>query len=262
MRVPLSWLRDYVDFDLPAGAARRAADAARHGGQELERIGADWSSVVVGELLDGRAASQRRSPVADHRACRETASRCRSCAARPTSPSASACRSRCPGAVLPGGRRIGVTAARASRARACSARAPSWGSTTDCGRHPHPRRRGTARTRSAGRWPRSLGDIVLDVDVKPNRGDALSLDRASRVRWRRDHRTDGPLAGDRTVPEPGRLDRRLTCRVEVADRGCARASSAAMSTGSPIGPSPLTSSSGWLAAGMRPISNVVDAATT
>src|SRR4051795_3872459 len=51
MRVPLSWLRDYVDIDL---SPEELADRLTLLGMEvkgLERWGADWRNVVVGELL-------------------------------------------------------------------------------------------------------------------------------------------------------------------------------------------------------------------
>ena len=51
MRVPLSWLRDYVDVDL---TPEQLAERLTLLGMEvkgLERWGADWQNVVVGELL-------------------------------------------------------------------------------------------------------------------------------------------------------------------------------------------------------------------
>ena len=51
MRVPLSWLADYVDLDL---TPERLAERLTVLGMEvkaLERWGADWQHVVVGELL-------------------------------------------------------------------------------------------------------------------------------------------------------------------------------------------------------------------
>jgi phenylalanyl-tRNA synthetase beta chain len=51
MRVPLSWLRDYVAFDLSRQAL---ADALTMRGLEVSAIevsGADWTDVVVGRLL-------------------------------------------------------------------------------------------------------------------------------------------------------------------------------------------------------------------
>src|SRR4051812_17676842 len=52
MRVPLSWLRDYVDFDLPPERLAERLTLLGLEVQGIERIGADWSSVVVGELLE------------------------------------------------------------------------------------------------------------------------------------------------------------------------------------------------------------------
>src|SRR5450759_2339634 len=52
MRVPLSWLRCYVD--LPTDSAREAADALLRVGLEVERVesvGADVAGVLVGEVL-------------------------------------------------------------------------------------------------------------------------------------------------------------------------------------------------------------------
>src|SRR5512146_1707546 len=51
MRVPLSWLGDYVDVEL---APERLAERLTLLGMEvkgIERWGADWQNVVVGELL-------------------------------------------------------------------------------------------------------------------------------------------------------------------------------------------------------------------
>ena len=52
MRVPLSWLRDYVDVDL---TPEQLADRLTLLGMEvqgIERIGDAWHHVVVGELLE------------------------------------------------------------------------------------------------------------------------------------------------------------------------------------------------------------------
>ena len=51
MRVPLSWLRDYVDFEL---TPEQLAERLTLLGMEvkgIERWGSDWQNVVVGELL-------------------------------------------------------------------------------------------------------------------------------------------------------------------------------------------------------------------
>ena len=57
MRVPLSWLRDFVDVDL---TPEQLAERLTLLGMEvkgIERWGADWENVV-----DGRAAHRREAP--------------------------------------------------------------------------------------------------------------------------------------------------------------------------------------------------------
>jgi len=52
MRVPLSWLREYVDIEL---SPRELADELTMRGMEvstIETAGAGWSGVVVGRLLE------------------------------------------------------------------------------------------------------------------------------------------------------------------------------------------------------------------
>src|SRR4051812_49026489 len=52
MRVPLSWLREFVDIDLtPEQLAERLTLLGMEV-QGIERIGDDWQNVVVGELLE------------------------------------------------------------------------------------------------------------------------------------------------------------------------------------------------------------------
>ena len=51
MRVPLSWLRDFVDVELtPEQLAERLTLLGMEV-KQVERWGADWQQVVVGELL-------------------------------------------------------------------------------------------------------------------------------------------------------------------------------------------------------------------
>jgi tRNA-binding EMAP/Myf-like protein len=66
MRVPLSWLREYVDFDWSRPTSWPSADGARHGGAGDRAHRCRLDSVVVGELLE---VSRTRTPtaVADQR---------------------------------------------------------------------------------------------------------------------------------------------------------------------------------------------------
>ena len=51
MRVPLGWLRDYVDLDLSPEALAERLTLLGFEVKGLERWGSDWRNVVVGELL-------------------------------------------------------------------------------------------------------------------------------------------------------------------------------------------------------------------
>src|SRR5918997_4285639 len=51
MRVPLSWLREYVDFDLTPEALAERLTLLGMEVKKVEAWGADWQNVVVGELL-------------------------------------------------------------------------------------------------------------------------------------------------------------------------------------------------------------------
>ena len=99
------------------------------------------------------------------------------------------------------------------------------------------------------------GDIVLDVDVKPNRGDALSLVGLARevsavtgapVRF---PETDPPETGP---PIAERL------RVDVEEPGLCTRFVGRWVGGVTVGPSPDLVQMRLLAAGQRPVSNVVD----
>ena len=100
-----------------------------------------------------------------------------------------------------------------------------------------------------------FGDIVLDVDVKPNRGDVLSLVGLARevaavtgatVRF---PETDAPETGDP-------IEQRLAVDVEEPEL-CPRFV-ARFVGGVTVGPSPDHVQMRLLAAGQRPVSNVVD----
>ena len=51
MRVPLSWLREYVDFDLSPEALAEQLTLRGMEVQGIDVTGADWTDVVVGRLL-------------------------------------------------------------------------------------------------------------------------------------------------------------------------------------------------------------------
>src|SRR3954462_8651713 len=105
MRVPLSWLREFVDVELEPD---RLAERVTGLGMEVktvERWGADWQDVVVGELLSvephlrADRLSLTRVTVGDGQALG-------SVRGATNVPAGQRGRVPLPGPVLPGGRRI------------------------------------------------------------------------------------------------------------------------------------------------------------
>ena len=250
MRVPLSWLRDYVDIQL---TPEQLAERLTLLGMEvkgMEAWGADWQNVVVGELL-----SVERHPRADRLSLTrvtigdgeplEIVCGATNIAAGQRVPVA------LPGAVLPGDRRIERTEKMGvvSNGMLCSGDELRLTSDADGILILPP------DTPLGVALADLYGDVVLDVDVKPNRGDALSMIGLAREVVGRD-RGAGPLPGHR----PGRD--RAAHRGAPGGRG--RGADAVPRFvgrwvgGVTVGPSPDQVQMRLLAAGQRPVSNVVD----
>jgi phenylalanyl-tRNA synthetase beta chain len=252
MRVPLSWLREYVDVQL---SPEQLAERLTLLGMEvkgLERWGADWRSVVVGELL-----TVEKHPHADR--LHLTTVNVGSgeplhivCGANNIAPGQRVPVA-LPGAVLPGDRRIERTEKMGITSEGMLCSGDELHITSDA--------EGILILPPATPLGLDLselyGDVVLDVDVKPNRGDALCLLGLARevaaatgatIRWPeiKVEETGGPVTAKLRVEirEP-----------ELCPRFVGRWVSQAK-----IGPSPDWVQMRLQAAGMRPVSNVVDAA--
>ena len=171
MRVPLSWLRDFVDVQL---TPEQLAERLTLLGMEVKHIeawGADWESVVVGELL-----TVERHPRADRLSLTTVTlgdggePMSIVCGATNIAPGQRVPVA-LPGAVLPGNRRIeraekmGVV----SNGMLCSGDELRLTGDGD-GILILP-----SDTPLGAPLVDLFGDVVLDVDVKPNRGDALSI---------------------------------------------------------------------------------------
>jgi phenylalanyl-tRNA synthetase beta chain len=251
MRVPLNWLRDYVDFDLtPEQLAERLTLLGMEC-KKVEQWGADWRNVVVGQLL-----TVEDHPFADRLHLTTVTIGSGEplhivCGANNIAPGQRVPVA-LPGAVLPGDRRIEKTQKMgiASEGMLCSG--DELHITSDAeGILILPPETPLGRDLSE-----LYGDIVLDVDVKPNRGDALSLIGLARevaavtggqVRW--------PAI---EVVESGRpVAEHL--RVEVREPELCTRFVGRWVSGARIGPSPDWVQMRLQAAGMRPVSNVVDA---
>jgi len=252
VRVPLSWLGDYVDLQL---TPEQLAERLTLLGMEVKGVetwGADWDGVVVGELL-----AVERHPRADRLSLTrvdvgtgeplEIVCGATNIAAGQRVPVA------LPGAVLPGNRRIERTEkmGAVSNGMLCSGDELRLTGDSD-GILILP-----ADSRIGVPLADLYGDVVLDVDVKPNRGDALSMVGLARE--------VAAVTGvevrfpDTDPPEPDPTDRiegRLVVEVEEP-RLCTRFVGRWVSDVR-VAPSPDLVQMRLLAAGQRPVSNVVD----
>src|SRR5438034_1908824 len=170
--VPPSWLRDYVEFDLEPEALAERLTLLGMEVKSIERWGDDWRNVVVGELL-----SVDRHPRADRLSL--TSVRVSADGGEPLSIVCGATNIApgqrvpvaLPGAVLPGDRRIERTEKMGAVSNGMLCSGDELNLTGDADGIlilPPDAPLGMALTEL-------YGDVVLDVDVKPNRGDLLSL---------------------------------------------------------------------------------------
>ncbi|MFL5669151.1 MAG: YtpR family tRNA-binding protein, partial [Chloroflexota bacterium] len=207
MKAPLSWLREFVDVDL---TPEQIAERLTLLGMEVKGIlrwGDDWHDVVVGELL-----SVERHPRADRLSLTrvtvgdgeplEIVCGATNIAAGQRIPVA------LPGAVLPGDRRIERTEKMGvvSNGMLCSGDELRLTADAD----------GILILPPETPVGESLvdlyGDWVLDVDVKPNRGDALSLVGLAREVGAA---TGAPLRGPETEPREDDRDVASLLAVDV-----------------------------------------------
>ena len=115
-------------------------------------------------------------------------------------------------------------------------------------------------SRPARRWPSTLpiADEVIELEVTPNRPDVMSVYGVAREL----HAVTGaPLAEDPTAAGRGARGPDSAARPRVASRSTPRSACASprgVFEDVKIGPSPLWLKQRLMAAGQRPISNVVD----
>ena len=254
MRVPLSWLREYVNVDL---SPRALADELTMRGMEVNAIeigGADWTDVVVGRVLQVERHPNAdtlwltRVDVGEAGGELEIVCGAQNLEVGQLVPAALV------GAVLPGDRRIERSKIRGvvSNGMLCSAIELGLGTDAD-GIHIL----GTGDELPLGMpLAEVVGEIVLDVDVKPNRGDALSMVGLARE-------IAAFTGAELRVPDPSpgeEADDPVASHVSVtieATELCPRFT-ALYFDGVRNGQSPDWMQRRLIAAGMRPISAVVD----
>ena len=254
MLVPLSWLRDYVDVELPP---EELAERLTLHGMEVSGItvtGADWTDVVVGRLL-----AVDRHPNADklwltsvdvgREAPLQVVCGADNISVGDLVPVALV------GAVLPGGRRIERSKIRGveSQGMLCSAIELGLG---DDAEGIHLLGGATDDLPLGADLGPLVGEVVLDVDVKPNRGDALSMVGLAReVAAFTGQEVRLPAA---SVVEDPQLAVGERVSVAIEDLPACPRFTARYFEGVANGASPAWMQRRLLAAGMRPISAIVD----
>ena len=254
MRVSLKWLREYVDFDLsPEELAHRLTMVGLEVG-EIERIGGNWEHLVVGhvtELVPHPNADRLRLATVDLGTEQPTVV----CGAPNIAQGQKIVLARV-GAVLTdseSGKDMTLKAARirgvVSEGMVCSERELGLGDD-------HTGILVLPEDAPPGQpLDDYLGDVVLDLEVTPNRPDWLSM---IGIAWEVAAFTGGTVRmPDTSYPEAGEaID--ATKLVEVLDTDLAPRYTASLVSDMTVAASP-----GWMqlrlqSAGVRPISNIVD----
>jgi phenylalanyl-tRNA synthetase beta chain len=250
MRVPLSWLSDYVDIEL---TPEQLAERLTLLGMEVkgfERWGADWQQVVIGELL-----TVEKHPRADRLSLTTVTLGSGEpleivCGATNIAPG-QRIPVALPGAVLPGDRRIERTEKMGvvSNGMLCSGDELRLTADADGILILPP------ETPLGVPLADLYGDVVLDVDVKPNRGDVLSLIGLAREV---SAVTGAPIRFPATDPTETGDPIGDHLRVEVEEPGLCPRFVGRWVGGVTVRPSPDRVQMRLIAAGQRPVSNVVD----
>jgi phenylalanyl-tRNA synthetase beta chain len=255
MKIPYRWIREFVDLELTAA---EAADRLINAGIEVASVtplAPEVRGVVVGEI---EGIERELGESQGHRLvlCRVSTGRASYpvvCGAPNTAVGLRAAFAP-PGAVLPGGRAIGIAKIRGveSQGMLCSERELGLGDEHEAGvlSVDADAPLGTDLVRLLG-----LDDEVLEVEVTPNRPDCLSVIGVARelaaLTGASLRRPEVALKeGAEAVTDLARV------RIEAPDL-CARFTARVIS-GVAVAPSPAWLAWRLRAAGLRPISNVVD----
>lgn len=249
MRVPLSWLREFVDLPDDVEEIRHALAMAGHEVESVERIEPGWEGVVV-----ARVETVDAHPDADRiRVCSVTAGSAPLtvvCGAWNFEAGATVAFAP-PGTVLPGDFEIGVRRIRGveSNGMICSEAELGIGDDAEGivvmdGAHSP----GMPLEEALG-----LPEIVFDLAITTNRGDAMSVMGVARdlAAWY-------GVESRRVDADPPTVEGDMGLRVEIQDPVGNPRFVARRVDGVEVKPSPLWMRMRLRAAGVRPISNLVD----
>ena len=257
MRVPYSWLREYCDPGIEPG---ELAERLAMTGTEVERVGAVGPPSALNFVV-GRVVTAEPHPNADRlRVCKldtgDGVERIVVCGA-PNVAAGQTVPVALPGATMPGGMQIGEAKLRGVRSAGmiCSASELGVGESPD----------GILVLEDDGLAPGTplaevlpVAEPVLELEVTPNRVDCFGVYGVAREV----HAISGaplapePWAEDAPAEGEGEAGDHASVTVEVPDL-CPRFT-ARVFTDVEVGPSPAWLQARLVAAGQRPINNVVD----
>ena len=254
MRVPLKWLREYLDLAIPLKEVAHRLTMAGLEVTGIERTGSDWENVVVGEVLDVRP-----HPDADRLrlvTVNDGASRYEVVCGAPNVARGQKIAYASLGASLidastgePRKLKKAKIRGAVSEGMVCSERELGLGGD-------HEGILVLAAEAPVGRpLAEILGDTVLVIDMKPNRADGLSILGVARdiaALTGTSVREPNSTFAAKAAPISGRAS------ADIADPDLCPRFTLALVEGIELGPSPSWMQERLLAAGMRPISNVVD----
>jgi phenylalanyl-tRNA synthetase beta chain len=255
MRVPLGWLRSYCDPGLPA---EEVADALTMAGLKMERI----HRTGVGDLsafLVGRVLESERHPDADRlTVCRVDVGRGEPQTIVCGAPNVAAGQTvavALPGAVMPDGATLGEAKLRGVRSSGMILAEDEVGIGEDHeGIMVLP---GDLPVGGPLAEHLPIADEVIEIEITPNRPDAMGVYGVARDLHAA---TAAPLAEDPTAADAtpaGQDTADDHISIEIDPEICLRFT-ARVFEDVRIGPSPLWLKQRLMAAGQRPISNVVD----
>ncbi|MCB0882739.1 MAG: phenylalanine--tRNA ligase subunit beta [Thermoleophilia bacterium] len=259
MRLPLGWLAEYVDHGLgPDDLAERLADSGT-AVEDVEALRVPAAGGNLDHFRVGRVLEAEQHPNADRlRVCRvdvgEESPRRIVCGA-PNARAGLTVAVALPGAVLPGREPLGTVTLRGVESSGMLCSETELGLPGDGGGIVELDTDAPPGTRLSDVLP--IVETVLDLEITSNRPDCLGVYGVAREV----HAVTGaPLAplddSDPPADGDGEVGDLVTLTVEAPDL-CPRYMARAF-TGVTVGPSPAWMQARLAAAGMRPISNVVD----
>jgi phenylalanyl-tRNA synthetase beta chain len=260
MKAPYSWLREYCDPNLGLDEVVTALSMSGTGVERVTRVGIPSDDGNAALFRIGRVVAVEKHPDADRlRVCQVqlagSDTRTIVCGA-PNVGAEAVVLVALPGAVLPDGTKLGRVQIRGVESDGMIISEAEVGLGADADGImvlPEALEAGEEGTRYL-----PLGDDVLELEVSPNRPDCLSVYGVAREL----HAVTGaPLAADPTAEDApadgeGRVEDYLSVTVDDPEL-CPRFS-ARVFTDVEVGPSPLWLKARLIAAGQRPINNVVD----